>query len=127
MRQLIARPIFAQTRRPPPVATPKAPMALVLPSKPVPTTNGMILLGVLHTSTKAIALVMLPGDSVPRQVGIGAVLGDWVVTKIAANQVFLISGDLTAQLVLPPPSITGNSPESSLNAPPMAFPFSRAP
>ncbi len=126
MQQLIARPLFAQTRRPPPPVVTPPPASVVALPKPVPTTNGMVLLGILHDGTKAIALVTLPGDTLPMQVASGAVLGAWVVKKISSDRLFLASGDTNAQLVLPQPSPPSNAPGTVGYTPPPTFPYLRA-
>jgi hypothetical protein len=121
---LTARPLFAQSRRPPPPVPVVSAKPVIIPAKPTPTTDGMILLGVLHDGAKAIALVSLPGDPAPREVGLGAVLGDWVVTRILSDRVLLISGDTTTELVLPRPSAptSVSPPLNATSSPLMGFP-----
>jgi hypothetical protein len=116
MQQLIARPLFAQSRRPPPPVTVAPPLAAIVPVKPLPTTEGMILLGVLRNGSKAIALVTLPGDPVPREVSLGAALGAWIVTRISGDRISLKSGETNAQLVLPQP-VASSQPSASAAAP----------
>jgi len=110
MSELIARPLFAQTRRPPP----RAPVHTQSPSPPpVATTNGMVLLGVLNTGAKAVALVTVPGQSRPYLVTVGDKLGDWKITSIKPDRILLRTGDTTGMLSLPaaaPVPTTQNSP-----------------
>lgn len=104
MSQLIARPIFSETRRPPPVA--KKP--LLSPSLPAATTAGMVLLGVLNTGKTQVALVTLPGGNQPYLVAPGDKLGDWMVTKILTGSIMLKSGNHTGMLTLPKPVSNDN-------------------
>jgi len=122
MQQLIARPLFAQSRRPPPPVIVASPAPVTVAAKPLPTTNGMILLGVLHDGSTSIALVTLPGDPVPREVALGAVLEDWIVTKISGDRIFLHSGDTSTELILPQPSASATPAGTGQNSPPMFFP-----
>ena len=99
MHNTNARPMFAQTRRPlPPVLA--AGQAV---SKPVPTTNGMVLLGILRDPSQVVALVKMPGDQGPRRVEVGAKLGDWVIKQITNDRLILRSDNVNAELLLPRP------------------------
>jgi len=120
MTEVSARPLFAQTRRPPP---PVQIAAAVAPTRPVPTTNGMVLLGILRDHTKVVALVTLPGDQHPRRVVPGASLGDWVVKAISTDRLLLRSGGTNAELVLPRPVPSQTQP----TGPQALSPFSRVP
>jgi general secretion pathway protein N len=120
MTELTARPLFAQTRRPPP----PVPAAVVAPPvKPVPTTNGMVLLGILRDRTKVVALVTIPGDQRPVRVVPGASLGAWVLKQISTDRLLLRSGNTDAELVLPRPMLS--QPQSA--GPQVISPFSRVP
>jgi len=120
MHQLTARPLFAQTRRPPPPAPTVMAPAIV---KSVSTTNGMVLLGILRDRTKVVALVLLPGEPHPRRVVPGATLGDWQVKQISTDRLLLRSGGTNAELILPRPTSSPAVP----NGPQPLSPFSRVP
>lgn len=127
MQALITRPLFAQSRRPPPPPPVALPVPAIIPPKPVPSTGGMVLLGVLHNGSMAVALVTLPTSSNPQEVKVGDALEDWTVTKILKDQIFLRSGDTIAQLLLPRPSTpsrpSGISPSPATpHFPPLFFP-----
>jgi len=127
MQALISRPVFSATRRPP-APTPAKTRNSSIAAKPAPTTNGLMLLGILHAGTRAVALVTLPGTLHPQQITLGAILEDWTVTKILADRIELASGTTHAELTLPQrtsqPAGTNSSP---LNAPPPSQMFPQFP
>ena len=123
MQQLITRPPFTQSRRPPAPAPVHADATAPLPPA-APTTNGLVLLGVLHAGPKAVALVALPGSTQPQEVVVGANLGDWVVEKILTDRLLLRSGAASAELVLPQPAVPppANAAPAGMPQPFPAFP-----
>lgn len=125
MQQLVSRPVFAQSRRPPPVVT--RPVANAPPPPPAPSTNGLVLLGVLHAGTRAVALVAVSGEGQPREVAVGAKLGDWVVKDIMTDRVVLQSGTISTALVLPRPSAPPAASAGPAAIPQAISPFQRIP
>ncbi|MCF3945777.1 hypothetical protein [Acidiphilium iwatense] len=123
IHQLETRPLFVKTRRPPPRSDQK-PAAAIKTPKPLPSTSGMVLLGVLHSGSKSAALVILPGSAQPRQITPGAVLGDWVVKKILRDRLLLRSGHARAELVLPAsvPGPLAPAPGFASEVPPLPQP-----
>lgn len=114
MSQVVSRPLFTQTRRPPPPVA----LAPAQAAAPVPTTNGMTLLGVLNTGTRSVALVSISGQSKPVMTAIGGTLGEWTVIAILPDRISLRTGGTTAILPLPASSMTAatsNSPPSLRN------------
>lgn len=125
MQQLINRPVFAQSRRPPPVAAHPVVNALAFP--PAPSTDGLVLLGVLHAGTRAVALVAVSGEGQPREIAVGAKLGDWVVKDIMTDRVVLQSGTISTALVLPRPSAPPAASAGPAAIPQAISPFQRIP
>ncbi|MFC0388345.1 hypothetical protein [Muricoccus vinaceus] len=87
----VARPLFAQDRRPPVLATPVATRREPEPPPPLAAAGIVLQAGV------AVALLRLPDDRVVR-VAVGDEVGGWQVSRIADDGVLLTRGSRSVTL-----------------------------
>ncbi len=83
--ELLARPLFHITRRPPEVAAP------VVPEAPPPVT--LSLTGIVNDETDRIALMRLSSQPELLRGREGENIGDWTIEEITENTVTVANGD----------------------------------
>ena len=100
---MLARPLFAPTRRPPP-PPPLPPVSLQLPSapRPPPSAPNVALSGViLEPGGGGVALVRGPLDPAPVRVRLGATVDGWTIAEIRPRAVVLRRDGRSATVDLP--------------------------
>jgi len=124
MHELVERPIFAETRRPLSKKIVVVMSPVVSHVIPVPNTDGMALMGVVHVGARAVALLSTLGHVSPDEVTPGAVIDNWTVEDILADRVLLRSGNARAELVLPRVYARGNQSPTASYPPSGTAPYS---
>jgi general secretion pathway protein N len=113
------QPMFAPSRRPPPVATlarPAAAPALAPPAPPQPEKPQLSLLGTVAGTGEKIGLFLDSASKAVLRLKAGENHQGWTLRAVRPRQVELAKGLDNAVLDLPPPNMTGAA------APPPAAP-----
>ena len=98
---MLARPLFAPTRRPPPPLPPVSLQALSIP-RPPPSAPNVALSGViLGPGGGGVALVRGPLDATPVRVRLGATVDGWTIAEIRPRAVVLRRDGRSATVELP--------------------------
>lgn len=109
------RPLFAPSRRPPPVETPPAPVdapvAVAEPPPPAPQPN-LRLTGVLEGPDDSIAVVQDLDANVTTQLRLGDMMNGWLVTAIDPVALRLTLGEREEEYRLFDPSRRPQGPEN---------------
>ncbi len=93
--ETLARPIFADTRRPPepePEAPPAEPEAPPPPAK-APPIPGLTISGIVISSSERFALILDAGSRNLKRISIGDEVGGWRVARIEVTRIVLRYGD----------------------------------
>lgn len=117
------RPLFAPTRRQPPVVlnTPKAAPPALPPPPAEPDKPQLALIGTIAMgAADSIGVFVNPADKSVLRLKPGEDHNGWVLRVVRPRQVVLAKGRQTAVLDLPPPE-----PSKGVPAPPRAAPASR--
>ena len=96
-QDLLARPLFHMSRRPPVVAT--------VP-QPAPVVVTLSLTGVVNSDNDKLALMRLSNSTQLFRLRIGESVGDWEIADITANTVEVIKSDGTREVI----SLAQNNP-----------------
>ena len=94
--ETLARPIFAETRRPPaPEPEPEAPPAPTEAPPPAeaPPKPGLTISGIVISSSGRFALIRDAGSRNLKRISIGDDVGGWRVARIEVNRIELSYGD----------------------------------
>lgn len=122
LSDMIARPLFAPTRRPPPPAQPQpaapapSPTAQAQPAGPPPLN--VTLVGTILSFGKQIALMRRHSDGKILQLSVGDTVSDWTVSMIADDRALLRWHGNTQELVLKYGNQGANPAAPSSQAPP---------
>jgi hypothetical protein len=123
LAEMIDRPLFSRERRPPPPAAPVAATAAETVAAEGGTADvalpDVVLVGVLLTDSRRIALLRQRGDGRTLRVSVGDAVGSWQVTKIEARRAVLQWQDKVAELLLNPSGLA-EQPTSSPNSVPVS-------
>lgn len=83
-QQLLARPLFHMTRRPPEVAT---------VAEPAPVVVTLSLTGIVENDNVQVALMRLSNQQELFRVNVGEKIGNWEIEEITATSVTVITAD----------------------------------
>jgi len=98
LKDWVARPLFAPTRKRPPAVAAAAPQAKqhIKPKLPPPSYD---LLGILRDGARSIALLRKKGEGTSFRVEVGDMIGGWRVARMEPASVVLEREDGTSQTV----------------------------
>jgi hypothetical protein len=107
--EFLRRPLFDRTRRPVSPAPPPTPVVAVAPRPPAPPVATPkpplpIVLGVVVSGTRRVAILRTGNEPQLRYVEAGATVGGWHVAVISPDTVrFSLDGDIQEQKLFPKP------------------------
>jgi hypothetical protein len=89
--EVSARPVFVMTRRPPPAASPPAPVATPHPPAPAPpvSASGITVVGIVGGPGQRLALLRPPNAASVLSLAEGGSVAGWEVERIRADRVVL--------------------------------------
>lgn len=96
---IVARPLFSPTRRPPPLAQVSQPMA-----PPPPPPLDLTLIGTMVGPQSKVAIVMAPGAPASQRFSVGQTVAGWEIVEIARDRIRLRAGTQEQDIRMLPPS-----------------------
>jgi general secretion pathway protein N len=93
LRDITERPLFAPSRRPPPLPAPVAAAPAVAPLPAPPSTPDYTLVGIIRDGDRAIALLRSRSDGRNLRIEAGDIVGGWRIAAVDARSVRLKRAD----------------------------------